>query len=255
MKLRLCLYFFILPFLVSIKSTAQKTPLDFNLVSGTNEISIGKILGVTQDKRGYIWFCDQLNKCLIRYDGYRMKVYRNDPEDSNSIASSGFECFAADSSGNIWLATNEGVDKLNPLTGIATHYRFNKNSPCKGGFTASIIVDHSNSIWLGTSEGLYNLNQKTGSVNYTQPVIFLPGLKLNGISVTQAKSNLLNGPIEEVTEIRLQHNQNIFSIDFTALHYADPENNILQYMLEGYETEWRNVEQQQTARPGFIFEL
>ena len=84
-------------------------------------------------------------------------------------------------------------------------------------------------------------------INYTPPVILLTGLKLNGKSVTQAKNNLLNGPIEEATEIRLHHNQNIFSIDFAAIHYADPENNILQYMLEGYETEWRNVEQQKTA--------
>jgi hypothetical protein len=51
----------------------------------------------------------------------------------------------------------------------------------------------------------------------------------------------LNGSIEEATEIRLQYNQNIFSIDFAAIHFADPENNTLQYMLEGYETEWRNV--------------
>ena len=57
----------------------------------------------------------------------------------------------------------------------------------------------------------------------------------------------MNGAIEQATEIRLEHNQNIFSIDFAAIHYADPENNILQYMLEGYETEWRNVEQLKTA--------
>ena len=158
-----CTYLFFTLFLFSKESPAQKAPLDFNLVTGTNEISIGKIMGITQDKLGYTWFCDATNSCLIRYDGYRMKTYRNDPMDSNSIAASNFECFAADSSGNIWLQTNEGVDKLNPLTGIATHYRFNKNSNCKGGFSASILVDHSNSIWLGTSEGLYNLDQKTGS--------------------------------------------------------------------------------------------
>lgn len=110
-----------------------------------------------------MWFCDQTNQCLIRYDGYRMKTYRNDPKNSNSIAASYFECFAADSSGNIWIPVNEGVDRLDPLTGISIHYRFNKKSPCKGGFIASILVDHSNSIWLGTGEGLYTLDQKTGS--------------------------------------------------------------------------------------------
>ncbi len=98
MKPIYCSYFFIVLFLFSIKSTAQKAQLDFNLVAGTNEIAIGKIMGITQDKWGYVWFCDQSSVCLIRYDGSRMKIYRNDPKDTNSIAPSNFECFAADSS-------------------------------------------------------------------------------------------------------------------------------------------------------------
>ncbi|HKC36002.1 MAG TPA: two-component regulator propeller domain-containing protein, partial [Chitinophagaceae bacterium] len=163
MKPHLYLYFFIPLFLFSKENFAQKTPIDFNLVTGLNGIGIGKVNGITQDKRGYMWFCDQGNSCLTRYDGYRMKTYRNDSKDGNSIAPSNFECLAADSSGNIWLPVNEGVDKLDPLTGISTHYRFNKKSDCKGGFIASILVDHSNSIWLGTYEGLYNLDQKTGN--------------------------------------------------------------------------------------------
>jgi ligand-binding sensor domain-containing protein len=163
MKPRICLYFFIPLFLLSKESFAQKTPLDFNLVSGSNGISIGKITGITQDKWGYMWFVDQTNYQLIRYDGYGMKTYRNDPAHTNSINTSGFECIAADTLGNIWLPTNNGVDKLNSLTGISTHYRFNKNSSCKGGYTAAIIVDHLNSIWLGTGDGLYTLDQKTGN--------------------------------------------------------------------------------------------
>jgi len=79
------IFVFIILFLFSIKSSAQKIQLDFNLVSGTNGISLGKINRITQDKWGYMWFVDQRNKCLIRFDGSRMKTYRNDPLDTNSI--------------------------------------------------------------------------------------------------------------------------------------------------------------------------
>ncbi len=156
------LHLFIALFLFTKESPAQTAQLDFNLVTGANGVSPGKITSITLDKWGYRWFCDQSNRCLVRFDGYRMKTYRNDPKDSNTIASS-FECLAADSSGNIWLPVNDGVDKLNSLTGISTHYRFNKNSTCKGGFTAAMIVDHLSSIWLGTGDGLYTLDQKTGN--------------------------------------------------------------------------------------------
>ena len=71
------LYFFISLFLFAKESPAQKAPLDFNLIPGTNGISLGKINGITQDKWGYMWFVDQTNRCLIRFDGYRMKTYRD----------------------------------------------------------------------------------------------------------------------------------------------------------------------------------
>ena len=58
---------------------AQNRELKFTLVPGTNGISLGKINAITQDKWGYMWFVDQTNKCIIRFDGYRMKTYRNDP--------------------------------------------------------------------------------------------------------------------------------------------------------------------------------
>jgi hypothetical protein len=114
MKPHLCLYFFIL-FLFSIKSTAQKIPLDFTLVPGKNGLSLGKINGITQDKWGYMWFVDQTNKCLIRFDGYRMKTYRNDPLDTNSIDGVNYECIAADSTGVSGLMPQEVLINLIPI--------------------------------------------------------------------------------------------------------------------------------------------
>src|SRR5678815_4138583 len=150
-------------FLYAIKRQGQKGQLDFNLVTGANGITLGKINGITQDKWGYIWFADQNQRCLTRYDGYRMKTYRHNPTDPTSIELGSMECIAADSSGAIWFPTEKGVDKFDPRTNIATHYHFDLKSSCQGGFIAQILVDHLGLIWLGTSAGLYNLDEKTGN--------------------------------------------------------------------------------------------
>src|ERR1051326_1079870 len=97
---------------------AQEKPLAFNLVTASKSVSVGKITSITQDKWGFMWFVDQGNSQLIKYDGYRMKVFKTNSSDSNSISTSGFECIAADSLGNIWFPTNGGVDKLNSNTGV-----------------------------------------------------------------------------------------------------------------------------------------
>jgi signal transduction histidine kinase/ligand-binding sensor domain-containing protein len=157
------LYIFLLLFLFTIKASGQKAQLDFNIVTGANGITLGKINGITQDKWGYMWFADQTQGGPTRYDGYRMKTYRHNPTDPTSIDPNDMECIAVDSSGNIWFPTKKGVDKLDPRTNISTHYHFDFKSSCKGGFIAQILVDHLGLIWLGTSEGLYNLDEKTGN--------------------------------------------------------------------------------------------
>jgi signal transduction histidine kinase/ligand-binding sensor domain-containing protein len=138
---------------------AQEKPFTFNLETGNKDVSIGKITCITQDTWGYMWFLDQGNSQLVRYDGYRMKVFKHNPSDSNSIDPNGFECFAADSSGNIWLPVRGGIDKINSATGDVTHYKL------KESFGDAIIVDHAGTIWAG-SHGIYQFDPKTGNTVY-----------------------------------------------------------------------------------------
>ena len=156
LQYRLCLFIFLL---LSKEIFAQEKPLAFKLITGNKDVSLGKINGITQDKWGYMWFADQGNFQLIRYDGYRMKVFKNNPADSNSINKSSFECIAADSVGNVWLPSDGGVDKINSRTGIVTHYKLKS-------FSAAIIVDHLGFVWLGTGVGLCRLDPKVGRADY-----------------------------------------------------------------------------------------
>jgi ligand-binding sensor domain-containing protein len=143
---------------------AQETLLNFDRVTGTNGVSIGKITGITQDKFGYIWFVDQANRCVVRYDGYRMKTYRNILGDTNSITSVGLEAIAADSSGNMWIGNVNGVDKLNFLQNKVTHFYFPEGR--KSGYVLSILVDRFGFVWIGTAHGLYSLEEKTGKFTH-----------------------------------------------------------------------------------------
>lgn len=153
----LCLILFL--FLFSKEIIAQEKPFAFNVITGSKNVSFGKINGITQDKWGYMWFVDQSNSQLIKYDGYRMKAYKHNPADINSINPGGFECIAADSLGNVWLPVDGGVDKLNSNTGVATHYKLKLD-----GFGA-VLVDHLGMVWVGANI-LCKLDPKTGKSVY-----------------------------------------------------------------------------------------
>ncbi|HTQ66454.1 MAG TPA: two-component regulator propeller domain-containing protein [Puia sp.] len=155
------LYFFLIFSLLAKSMIAQNKRIDFNLVSEINDVSIGKVTDITQDRFGFMWFIDQGHKCLTRFDGYQLKTYFTDPSDSNSLKNGDIECIDADSSGNIWYTQKASIDKFDPVTNIVTHYAWPKDEDNLYGIS-NILVDHLGIVWVGTNDGLRSLDPKTG---------------------------------------------------------------------------------------------
>ena len=75
---------FLLAFTCNIGLAQTREP-KFNLISGADGVSPGRINGITRDLRVSCGFTDQTSRCIIRYDGTHMKKYLNDPKDPNSL--------------------------------------------------------------------------------------------------------------------------------------------------------------------------
>lgn len=93
---------------LSVKSSAAQDKLDsfklnIEIINANNGLSQGMVRSIIQDKDGFIWFAtkDGLNK----YDGYRMVVYRNNPNDSLSLPDNYVTQLLEDSCGNFWVGT------------------------------------------------------------------------------------------------------------------------------------------------------
>ena len=138
----------------------------FTRVEGVNGISLGKINAVVQDKQGFIWLADQNNASVIRYDGYRMVGYRNDPFNDNSLGPAFPETLFADSTGIIWIGLlGMGLDRLDPVTDSFTHYRHRPGDPrsLSNDTVNAIFIDHKGLFWIGTKNGLNLFDHKTGT--------------------------------------------------------------------------------------------
>ena len=169
MKLLLNTCILIGSFFSAISSFAQIQQVKFQELTQVNGVSLGKILAITRDKYGFMWFADQTYGSLIRFDGSNITRYRNDPANSQSLGGFRLECLAIDSSGNIWIGFyGQGLDKFDPSTGIFTHYRHdikNKASLSHDNVSA-VLVDHLGNLWVGTDGGLDLLDQKTGTFKH-----------------------------------------------------------------------------------------
>jgi signal transduction histidine kinase/ligand-binding sensor domain-containing protein len=169
MKNRFPIYILFLLLSLAKDVASQTQQVKFNAVSGTNGVSLGKINAITRDKYGFMWFSDQSNRCIVRFDGSHMTRYQNDPRNPNTLGGYYPECLFADAEGNIWIGFyGMGLDKFDPVTKSFTHYRHQKNNPqsLNNDSVTSILIDHLGNIWVGNYGGLDLLDEKTGKFKH-----------------------------------------------------------------------------------------
>lgn len=161
--------------LLSVLDThAQQTlQVKFDHITTDDGLSQGMVNSIIQDKYGFMWFAS--NDGLNRYDGNSFTVYKNDPNDNNSIAENFIRYLFEDSKGRIWIATaGNGLDLFDRETETFIHFKHRRgtNSISDNSVT-SIDEDRMGGIWVGTLHGLNLLtigkrNGKAATTNATR---------------------------------------------------------------------------------------
>ncbi|MGB5287635.1 MAG: two-component regulator propeller domain-containing protein, partial [Ignavibacteriaceae bacterium] len=134
------------------------------IADGLPENSVYAIL---QDRFGYLWLGTQNG--LVRYDGYSMKVYTRDPDDSLSISDRTITAIYEDRSGTLWIGTGYGgLNRFDRKTETFTRYMHNPDDSVsiQSNNVYCIGEDKKGNILVGSSNGLSILNQQTKKFKY-----------------------------------------------------------------------------------------
>jgi hypothetical protein len=73
-----------------------------------------RITGIVQDDLGFLWV--GTDDGLKRYDGYRIRDFRHDPKDPDSLADNYIVSLFKDSSGSFGFASGRYLDVYDPAT-------------------------------------------------------------------------------------------------------------------------------------------
>lgn len=85
-----------------------------------NGLPQGFVTGIIQDKQGFIWMGTKGG--LVRYDGYRTKIFKNDPGNNNTLASNDIQALYLDRQDNLWIIyAGHSVDVFDPVTETVKH--------------------------------------------------------------------------------------------------------------------------------------
>ncbi len=147
-----------------------------------------------------------------------------------------------DTLNNLWMATDYGLIRFNRGSKECTFFNEGDGLPANEFNTTASCLSHNGLVYLGSPKGMlyFDPNKFTSNPYLAKPTItnlqidnadIVPGDSLNGRVV-------LSNQIWETNELVLKYDENDFTLQFSAMHFAVPENNKFWYKLEGYRKDW-----------------
>ncbi len=141
---------------------AQPEQFSFSHLSTEKGLSHNQIKCLLKDNRGFMWFGTISG--LNRFDGYSVKVFLNDPEDSTTIANNDINSLYEGPDNKIWINTGAGW----LLYDMELGRFFNRASPflreyaIPDGTITSILSDSKGNFWfVHATHGLFRYSPKT----------------------------------------------------------------------------------------------
>lgn len=96
-------------------------------------------------------------------------------------------------------------------------------------------------LYFGGVNGFNYFYPKEILNNTKIPKVVITGLKIrNQLIPVQPDSSPLSKPIYLTEKLTLPYKQNFISLEFASMDFTDPEKNIYQYKLAGFDKDWIN---------------
>lgn len=242
-------------------------------------LSHNRVRVLCVDSRGVLWV--GTNSGLNRFHEKTETFTRflDDAKDTKSIRGNRVKSICEAGNGVLWIGTDGGLNRFDRETGTFSHYTTKDGLPYNVVY--GILEDNRGNLWIATNRGLsqFDPNRVTfknhdagdglqsnefnsnvcfknregemffGGINgfnafypeeirdnpHVPPVVFTEFRKFN-------QPVALSPPISEIDKITLTHKDHVFSFEFAALDYSEPQKNLYAHKLEGFETDWNHTD-------------
>jgi signal transduction histidine kinase/ligand-binding sensor domain-containing protein len=210
-----------------------------NSATDTTTLSSNHIYCVAEDANGFFWV--GTNEGLNKFDPRTGKCIRFFVK--NGLVDEVIMGILPDKKGNIWISHKKGISRLDIKTYSIRH--FNKRDGLQDDeFSEGAYYQNSQTgeMFFGGVKGFNTFFPDSIKDNPFPPKVVLTNLYISNNKVEMNKTVngriILNAPLYLSKEITLTYNEPLFSFEFAALHFLDPQRNRYAYKLEGYDKEW-----------------
>ena len=152
-----------------------------------------------------------------------------------------------DNDGFIWVATNKGLNRIDPQTQSIKIYQLNDGLANNEFSEKSYIQKSNGTLLFGGTNGITSFTPAVFTKDTILPKLSFISLSINNKNIKVGEE--VNGQIPlkhsifNTDKLVLSSRNNNFSLDFVGLHFTATDKIIYRYQLNGFDKEWIICEQ------------
>jgi len=227
----------------------QKTKrftLFYHNPSDGKSISANDIRCIYQDKKNRIWVGTESGGLNLLLKDNTFKHYKVE----EGLISNAVLGIAEDAHENLWISSFNGITRFDIKNNTFQNFNFHLNSPYgTNQFNMMSSYADSNLIAFGGINGLTIFSPDEYAPKQHNPKVLFTDFKIFNKTADPAKlfnhKMDANSSIENTEKISLSYAENTFSFSFIAIDFINGDNVRYEYMMEGFDQEWRKLSDQQ----------
>ncbi|GGF26165.1 hybrid sensor histidine kinase/response regulator transcription factor [Echinicola rosea] len=217
-------------------------------IGNASTVAGNNIMDIFRDSKGDMWVATTQG---LSYFDQEQDVFRNF-NHSDGLPSDHVVKILEDNKHNLWLSTTNGLSHVKvdrAGDSLALTFRnfsvgdglqgnsFNENSALKTA-KGELVFGGPNGYNIFFPDKM-RMNEESPKIVLTDFQLFNKSVK---IGEKIAGRVVLEQNINQTKKMVLKHNENVFAVEFAALNFIHSDKNQYRYMLEGFDSDWVEVE-------------
>ncbi|MEX0845380.1 MAG: two-component regulator propeller domain-containing protein [Balneolaceae bacterium] len=218
------------------------TVTEYNTLN--NKISSNRVLSIYETDDGIIW-AGTKGGGLARYNPAKDEFEAYSTKDGlpNDIVNAILE----DDHGNLWLSTNNGLSKFNPETEGFKNFKLSDGVQSREFKPNAAFKDENGFMYFGGINGFNTFHPDSIREDSSVHPVAFTDFQLFNHSVPIGEESYLKKHINQAEQIILPYTESVITIKYSVLNYNPLLGYTYAYMLDGFDNDWNNVGDQNTA--------
>ncbi len=201
-------------------------------------LSSDQILSIHQDRGGTLWLGTHgggLNKLVAGPSGDPAGATFEHYTEEDGLPSNVVYGILEDDDGALWLSTNRGLARFDPLAETFRNYDVYDGLQSNEFNSGAYHRNPQGELFFGGINGVNVFRPAEIRDNPFVPPVVLTSFKKFNEEVA------LETDLATLSEVTLRHDENVLTFEFAALSFAAPAKNRYAYKLSGFREQWTHL--------------